>query len=376
MRKLVILALAVIALAVWAWVVQNSYGVAVAFLIPFAVFVYLTAVSKGVFSGLWITAATIAIGVSLAEIVLFVLAPDAPKLEPITGRYTGGSYFVRSPWGSVSTEGTYDAARADGEGGVAYSVEYTIGADGFRITPSAGDDTDLTFFMGGSFTFGEGLENNETLPYYFGETSGSAVANFGFHGYGMHQALKILRLRPAENVARIVVQTIPWHAERSACVPLFGNGSPKYARSGGSLVEIGQCGTKIPRVARAVLGRSSLYVSVRDAVQEIARDRDAEFALYIDLLKELDSIARDKFSARFVVAFIKAREDYFAGTSYSNGIIVDALRQAGIDVVDITLADSQENVAPAFRIRGDGHPSSLANQDRAALLVDYFSSSE
>ncbi len=74
-----------------------------------------------------------------------------------------------------------------------YDVTYTIDADGLRVSPPepAGEDAPCVLFFGCSFMFGEGLEDDETLPYRVGVLSGGryAVRNFGFSGYGPHHML-------------------------------------------------------------------------------------------------------------------------------------------------------------------------------------------
>jgi hypothetical protein len=46
--------------------------------------------------------------------------------------------------------------------------------------------------FGCSFTFREGVEDREAMPYLVGELSKYIVYNFGFHGYGAHQMLSAL----------------------------------------------------------------------------------------------------------------------------------------------------------------------------------------
>ena len=48
-------------------------------------------------------------------------------------------------------------------------------------------------FFGGSNTFGEGVEDNQTMPFFFAAAApDTAVYNYGFCGYGPQQMLALL----------------------------------------------------------------------------------------------------------------------------------------------------------------------------------------
>jgi hypothetical protein len=82
---------------------------------------------------------------------------------------------------------------------VIYDVTYTIDDSGFRLTPRPATPVGIErtiAFLGGSYAFGEGLNDDETLPFYFARTQDfrHSVLNLGFSGYGPHQMLRILEL--------------------------------------------------------------------------------------------------------------------------------------------------------------------------------------
>jgi hypothetical protein len=79
---------------------------------------------------------------------------------------------------------------------VLYDVVYTIDSTGLRISqpPSPHHAKACALFFGDSFTFGEGVQDTESMPYRVSlRTAGRFhVYNFGFHGYGPHQMLAAL----------------------------------------------------------------------------------------------------------------------------------------------------------------------------------------
>lgn len=77
--------------------------------------------------------------------------------------------------------------------GVIFDVTYTIGSNGLRVAPACDVQRRLgtVLFFGCSYTFGEGLKDNETLPYDLGVESGGRYCtfNFAFNGYSPAQML-------------------------------------------------------------------------------------------------------------------------------------------------------------------------------------------
>jgi hypothetical protein len=118
-----------------------------------------------------------------------------------------------------------------------YDVQYSIGANGLRVTPPPrNQDEGAILFFGGSHTFGEGVNDQESMPYRVAERSNGRyhVFNFGFHGYGPHQMLSSLEHRIVDRVLRgvipivIIYQALPGHARRSAGRSKWDKHGPRY----------------------------------------------------------------------------------------------------------------------------------------------------
>ena len=88
---------------------------------------------------------------------------------------------------------------------VIYKMSYRLDAHGHRITPdSLSSNKKFAAFWGCSFTFGDGLNDDETIPFYFSKNSKSFEGyNFGYSGYGPAQAL--LKLQH-DSLNRIITQ--------------------------------------------------------------------------------------------------------------------------------------------------------------------------
>jgi hypothetical protein len=118
-------------------------------------------------------------------------------------------------------------------------VSYTIGSNGLRVTPSSSGNDALPciLFFGGSFMFGEGVADEESMPYVVGaRTEGRYRAlNFGFHAYGAHQMLAAIEHGIVEEVAGcesryVFYQAIVAHINRAAGETASDPHGPRYVR--------------------------------------------------------------------------------------------------------------------------------------------------
>jgi len=78
---------------------------------------------------------------------------------------------------------------------VLYDVIYTIDDFGRRVTPIQNKDGRGKFilFLGCSYTYGEGVQDDQTLPAYVGALTDKYMPyNYGFHGRGPHDVLALL----------------------------------------------------------------------------------------------------------------------------------------------------------------------------------------
>jgi hypothetical protein len=124
---------------------------------------------------------------------------------------------------------------------VVYDVVYTIGANGLRRSPpdrGAGAGSCALFF-GDSFMFGEGLPDDQTLPWRVGVLADGNVRvyNFGFHGFGAQQLLAAFeRNRVATAIdcrpTNVIYEAIPDHIARAAGYYNFMRHGPRYELAG------------------------------------------------------------------------------------------------------------------------------------------------
>jgi hypothetical protein len=125
-----------------------------------------------------------------------------------------------------------------GPEGMLFDRTYTIDANGLRVAPPyrQPDLIGTVLFFGCSFTFGDGLDDDETLPYQVGTQSGGRYRtfNFAFQAYGPNHMLALIQ---HDRVRRVVDTTpqhafyvaIPGHVWRVAGRVAWGGHAPRYA---------------------------------------------------------------------------------------------------------------------------------------------------
>ncbi|GJM33498.1 MAG: hypothetical protein DHS20C18_24990 [Saprospiraceae bacterium] len=135
------------------------------------------------------------------------------------------------------------------KGDTIYQIDFHSDRLGRRVNPFENCGKFYGLFLGGSFTFGEGVKDNETLPIRFQEVlSDFYTYNYGFCGYGPHHMLALLQSR---NLASEIDQRngfglyvyIDDHLRRvygnMSKVTSFGRNAPHFGLDGDQLIRKG-----------------------------------------------------------------------------------------------------------------------------------------
>ena len=313
---------------------------------------------------------------AVADVALPVILSGSQELtqnDQTTGYASGGYYERINGFGYRPNPGVYTHRKLTSEDDVIYDVVYTIGEDGYRNDIQTTDFA--AYIYGGSFTFGEGLNDNETLSFYLLHNHGISSKNVGVHGYGMHQALYNIEqglVPQRENVVNILV-TAPWHALRSSCKPSYAAGTPKYELTEEGIYLNGVCAGR--GFAQRVLRRSNVFQLVASLIEDINVITDSDINLYIEIIKEIARHTEEN-NSNLVIAYIDATEEWLATTKWSNDSIIAELSNFAT-VLDVTLAETREKLDPRFYIHElDMHPSAIANEYRAAIIASHLENIE
>lgn len=255
-----------------------------------------------------------------------------------------------------------------------YDVIYTIDMFHRRFTPVTHKEkrTKFALFFGCSCTFGEGVENDETFPYYFSEFSPDYMPyNYGFHGYGPQEMLAKLeddsiRKEVNEYQGIAVYLYLPnVHEQRAIGNMLvfnaWGKTMPFYMiDSRDNLVRHGNFLSGRPFISNLyrVLGKS-YFIKYFD-IQLPPQITDAHYKLTARIIEEARNAFDEKFmNSRFYVVI-------YPNDTTNN--IIPYLKKARIKYFDYSkLFDSS---LEQYYIAGDGHPTPESYRTLAKQLSE------
>ena len=168
--------------------------------------------------------AMIALVLGLLEVFLAVRFP--PKEKDFRTESSDKEYLVPHEYlGYSYRENIQTNIKKFYRDSLTYSATYTTDMRGLRIAPpERGQRSEKTIlFFGGSFTFGEGVNDEETMPYRTGgKFQGKyRISNFARGGYGPHQMLVSLERGLVEELVDVppkyaIYQSILPHVQRAA----------------------------------------------------------------------------------------------------------------------------------------------------------------
>jgi len=256
-----------------------------------------------------------------------------------------------------------------------YAVAYTIDEQGLRRSnpPDKPRGGPCVLFFGGSFTFGEGLDDEETLAYRISRNRdlGLRTRNFGFHGYGPHHMLAMIQNGRVANSVDCdprwaVYLSIHDHVFRAAGLRWWDRSGPRYALGpGGEPQRRGQFDDGhglADKVLRFLQKRSEIAKRLRDRTRALS-DRDYE--LYFALVRA----ARERLETLYPgIRSVVIQWDL--GEAGSADLRMQAgLEELGFEVERLsTILERAGEAAEGLTIPGDGHPNARANEILAEHL--------
>jgi hypothetical protein len=339
---------------------------------------------------LWFNVACIGVGLGIFEYYLWTSGHRGYEARRVNeGNVDQRIHAPHKQLGWAPLPGTVATQKLFFEGEVLYDVSYTIAPNGLRISSPAAVGSNLSaeciLFFGDSFTFGQGLEDHQTLPFQVHEKSMQRYRtyNFGVNGYGAHQMLAALQHGLVHDivqcgrsqVSHVFYQGITDHVHRSAGRLWWETHGPRYV-----LTEVGGVTLDgsfevdddygVERSLVQILGtqifKSMIYQAVVQGryVRKYSRDT---IDLYLGIIDEARSVVRTDFpSAEFHVLFWD--ED-----NLDNRTIREGLRGRNITVhlmSDILPSYEPDDLNQVYRIHErDFHPNALANELIAQYVV-------
>ncbi|MCP5104361.1 MAG: hypothetical protein GY950_13315 [bacterium] len=251
-------------------------------------------------------------------------------------------------------------------------VVYTIDSNGLRTSPPCNplNTGRSVLFFGGSFTFGSGVNDEETMPYLTGvKTHGRyRIHNFGFRGYGPHQMLSAIEHKMVENIVEYkpkyaIYQALLGHIGRAAGLGSWDAHGPRYTlREDGTLIYDGH----FNKWAVSELRKSRIFKKI--LVKRMGRGVfDTTYVnLFIEIVKKSRQLLETRYpGCEFHVIF------WSNPKHKNNAEILEKLKKNKIRVHLVSdiykLSGASPKKGPLRLSPHDAHPTPLAY----GIIADY-----
>ena len=280
-----------------------------------------------------------------------------------------------------------------------YDAVYTINEVSLRATPDSPSNVEeAAVFFGGSFMFGEGLDDTETIANqvslrYGGKQGTLACHNFGYHGYGPHQMLAALREglvkdRVPQSVRHVIYEFIPCHVHRTLGYASWSLGSKDSSLPGDPRYVVNADG-------HVIKDGHFMQVPVDNALASVTNQihKSSLFELVPQSLWRKYNVVFTPDEIEACGAVIEAARDYctehfpdsdFHALLWDDGMSIphdiatqlrECLATKGVSSILITEVVPEIGDAPAgkYQIRSDSHPAALTNSMVADFLQQRWS---
>ena len=307
-----------------------------------------------------------------------VYYPDVLRNYRFEGTYASiDSWRKHATYGYAPTPNRDLVSRRFVDDELIYEARYSYDEHALRTSAPPREQAEeakgSALFFGGSFMVGEGVDDEETLPYRFSVRTDGAydVFNFGYHGYGAHQMLGALEDGMVEDAVELPVELVVYlgisdHVVRATGRKFWDLHGPRYVRTSKSSVERrGQFHDAPPP---AFGSRDWVMWFLRDStigrrfLLRAGGARPGEIETYAAIVASAkDDVERRWPRARFLVMFWNP-----GGSGVRE---IQALQDCGVETV--ALSEVLGSPLERFRIPGDLHPRGEAYDAIAEWLVDY-----
>jgi hypothetical protein len=292
--------------------------------VPYGIFAVVSFVALGYIAStatsprakrLFLTAASMALSIGAIELLLW--AVDAFRPVPVW-RYSE-SFIVRDDvLGYAPAANKRISAQLTVRGRHLYDATYTLDQNGHRVTPGGSRSADCVVFFGDSYTFGEGVDDSQTMPWIVGAESGLSAVNLGFSGYGPHQMLAALEANRSRRIIRcqpraVVYQAIGEHSGRASGYAPWDRHGPQYVVTAHGVTPNGHFDDHVQELVAMQLTKSFLFHRYLFYASPLVTRRSRLFSEIVDASR---GQVNEQFpNAAFVVIFWNDRSRVSVGAA-------------------------------------------------------------
>lgn len=309
----------------------------------------------------------VALALGLGEVWLWFSETRDRLSTYIEGSYTTNHMTPDKDLGFVLTTGPRraESIKRSRDGEIIYNVTYGVDVRGLRVvTPNGSGPTAL--FFGDSFTFGEGVDDADTLPAQFAKLSNFSTFNFGVHGYGPHQFLRMLEIGKPEQLGIreenvfVVFSLLLTHVDRAAGRAMWDPDGPHYKLSPAGLEFSGPFKRG---VIERIENKSYIYKLIQPLLMET---HDSKRVLAI--LEQASKIVKARYGTTMLVVIWDSIERHRHDADRA-AWLRSALTNSGIAILSVSQMVPPLR-GPKYFIARDGHPNGAAYAALAKAILD------
>lgn len=286
--------------------------------------------------------------------------------------------FLR--WGIETHLSMRSIVKAKSTNEIVYDVQVNTDAQGRRITPRPQQTppAQTLLLMGDSYTFGEGVNNEESAPYILASLRPTAeVLNLGVAGGSPNQVLRELEMNPSvrlDNVANprvaIVYTFMDHHLERLFCRSFCMKAEnewmhlgPYYELYAGEIRFSGYFDSDRPLTNWFYRAANKSALFQHFGLVLPPRFGTYHFEFFGRFMRAIKAAGQKRFpGSEFYLAF------YPGASSIYSAPLSKAARDHGISILDYSSLDHHKILDGQTIIHGDGHPTPRAHYLFAWLL--------
>ncbi|MFT5156309.1 MAG: hypothetical protein ACI83I_000852 [Bacteroidia bacterium] len=251
-----------------------------------------------------------------------------------------------------------------------YDVVYTY-KNHRRIVPASNDTaSNQVIFVGGSFCFGEGVNDHETIPNYFALAQNhlSKVENISCHGYGTHQVLEIVKNQIVTDSSfmgkptSLIYVFMEDHIRRAAGRSAWDTKGPWYEVDRGVLHKCGNFSQKPIQIkAENKISLTTMWEHTH-FYHRFFNDElfisDEDMTRAALMFKEMNNLLTSK-KIDFKVLMISSQDTFH---------LSPIIEQGGLDPNQVIYLPFKKSDRDDYRIKYDGHTTAVFNEKTGRYL--------
>ncbi|GAB1401471.1 hypothetical protein MASR1M68_03820 [Elusimicrobiota bacterium] len=241
---------------------------------------------------------------------------------------------------------------------IIFDVVLSVYSNGFRYTKGNIDSDEAYVFLGCSNTFGHGVNDDETLPYYFSQfyNFSKNVINCGQGGRGINTAINILQsdvldsfITKDTKIKYFIYSMLDFHIGRNFKIGSYEFANDNFISENGEL-------KRVPQpfgIVKIVFAKSFIFNKV--FLNMIEKHNDMYYQNYMfESFNKLRGIVERKYNSKLIVIIWPEVNKEFT----------DRLKKTKLDLILLPdLLNDKEYI-----ISNDGHPNAKANKKISDIL--------